>query len=263
MKAIGPIIRYELKNVVRSRWLISYTLFFLLATDALLRFSGSSAKAVVSLLNIVLLLIPLVSIVFGTMYRYNGREFTELMLAQPVHRRQLFLGQYLGLTIPMSAAFAVGIGLPFAFHGIDDSSNATTIGVLIACGIALTLTFTALATLIAVRAEDKVKGLGIAIALWLGFAVLYDGLVLLGLMMFADYPLERPALALMMSNPVDLARVILLLRFDVAALMGYTGAVFEQFFGGAGGAALASLALVAWTALPLLVGIRQFQKKDF
>ena len=80
---------------------------------------------------------------------------------------------------------------------------------------------------------------------------------------FSDLPLEPPALAAMLANPIDLARVLILLRLDVSALMGYTGAVFEQFFGSSWGAVLASLTLVMWTGVPLLLGARRFQRKDF
>jgi Cu-processing system permease protein len=93
--------------------------------------------------------------------------------------------------------------------------------------------------------------------------VLYDGLVLVVVAGFSDWPLETPMLVLSLLNPVDLARVLLLLTFDVAALMGYTGAVFERFFGGALGAASALAALVLWTALPFLAGLRGFMRKDF
>ena len=72
--------------------------------------SAAATRRLLSLMNVVLLLVPLVSIVFGTMYLYNAREFTELLLAQPVHRRQLFAGLYLGLALPLSAAFVVGLG---------------------------------------------------------------------------------------------------------------------------------------------------------
>ena len=243
MNTTTKIVRYELRDVLRSRALIVYALFFFGLTDVLLRFGGGGARAALSLMNVVLLLIPLVAIVFGTIYLYNAREFTELLLAQPVHRRQLFAGQYLGLALSLSAAFVTGLGSALALHAGDDVDH--------------------LATLIVARVDDKVKGIGIAIGLWLAGTVLYDGLVMLGLMVFADYPLERPALAAMIANPIDLARVLILMRLDVSALMGYTGAVFEKFFGSAGGTALASLALVLWTGVPLLLGARRFQRKDF
>jgi len=80
---------------------------------------------------------------------------------------------------------------------------------------------------------------------------------------FADYPLERPALAAMIANPIDLARVLILMRLDVSALMGYTGAVFKNFFGGTGGLTVAALALALWVAVPAWLGVRAFQRKDF
>ena len=263
MNTTTKIVRYELRDVLRSRALIVYALFFFGLTDVLLRFGGGGARASLSLMNVVLLLIPLVAIVFGTIYLYNAREFTELLLAQPVHRRQLFAGQYLGLALPLSAAFVAGLGSALALHAGEDVDHLATLVVVAASGILLTLIFTAFATVIVARVDDKVKGIGIAIGLWLAGTVLYDGLVMLGLMVFADYPLERPALAAMIANPIDLARVLILMRLDVSALMGYTGAVFEKFFGSAGGTALASLALVLWTGVPLLLGARRFQRKDF
>jgi Cu-processing system permease protein len=263
MSATMKVIKYELSDVVRSRWLIAYTLFFLVVTDALLRFAGDGTKALLSLMNIVLIIIPLVNIVFGTMYLYNAREFIELLLAQPVGRRQLFRGLYFGLTMPLSAGFLAGVSIPFFIHGLTDESQRSTLVALLATGVALTFVFNALAFVIALRFEEKVKGLGVAIAIWLVTAVLYDGAVLLLATMFADYPLERPLLGLMLANPVDLARVVLLLQFDVSALMGYTGAVFKSFFGGAAGQAIAATTLLAWIALPFALGARAFRRKDF
>ena len=263
MNTTTKIVRYELRDVLRSRALIAYAVFFFGLTDVLLRFGGGGTRVALSLMNVVLLLIPLVAIVFGTIYLYNAREFTELLLAQPVHRRQLFSGQYLGLALPLSAAFVVGLGSALALHTGEGVDHLATLVVVATCGTVLTLIFTAFAALIVARVDDKVKGIGIAIGLWLAGTVLYDGLVMLGLMAFADYPLERPALAAMIANPIDLARVLILMRLDVSALMGYTGAVFEKFFGSAGGTALASLALVLWTGVPLLLGARRFQRKDF
>jgi Cu-processing system permease protein len=261
MNTTMKIVRYELRDVLRSRSLIAYGLFFLLVTEVLLRFGGGP-RAALSLMNVVLLLIPLVSIVFGTMYLYHAREFTEMLLAQPVRRAQLFLGQFLGLAMPLSAAFLLGLGVPFAMHAGEEGPGATLL-VIAGCGVALTFIFTAFAALIAARIDDRVKGIGAAIGLWLGLTIVYDGLVMMGLTVFADYPLEKPALAAMVSNPIDLARVLILLRLDVSALMGYTGAVFERFFGSTWGAGLASLALVVWTGVPLLLGARRFQRKDF
>lgn len=263
MSTTAKIARYELRDVARSRWLIGYAAFFLLVTDVLLRFSDSGTKALLSLMSVVLFIVPLVSAVFGTIYLYHAREFTELMLAQPVTRRQMFAGLYLGLAVPLATAFVAGTAVPFAVHGLDDPALRGTLAAMLASGVALTGVFVAIAMVISVVADDKVKGLGAAIAVWLAFAVLYDGVVMLLVTAFADYPLERPMLALMMANPVDLARVALLLRFDVAALLGYTGAVFSRFFAGATGFAVVGGVLALWIAVPLAIGARRFRRRDF
>lgn len=260
--ATRKIMAYELRDVVRSRWLIAYALFFGAVTDGLLRFGGE-AKALVSMTSVTLFIVPLVGLVFGTVYLDNAREFTELLLAQPITRRQLFSGLYLGLSLPLALAFLAGSAVPFALHGGIDASLGVPLATLLAVGMALTFVFTALAFVISAWSGDRLRRMGVAIATWLVVAVLYDGLVLVLVMLFGDYPIERPMLALMVANPVDLARVILLLQFDMAALMGYTGAAFQQVFSGRTGIGIAAGALVAWTMAPLWLGMRAFAKRDF
>jgi Cu-processing system permease protein len=260
MSTTARIFGFQLRDVARSRWLFAYAGFFYLATDALLRF-GDAHAALVSLMNVVLIIVPLVTVVFGTMYVYNAREFTELMLAQPVNRRQFFAGLYLGLALPLAGALSLGIALPLLVHGASAPSGALT--TILVAGAALSAVFTALACVIATWIEDKVRGLAAAIGVWLLLAVLYDGAVLFLALRFADYPVERGLLALMLANPVDLARILLLLEFDISALMGYTGAVFKSFFGSIGGTVLAAFALALWIAAPIGAGFRLFQRKDF
>ena len=263
MKVTAKVAGYEIRDVIRSRWLIGYTLFFLLITDTLFRFGGGGEKALLSLVNVVLLLIPLVAIVFSTVYLYAAREFIELLLAQPIKRRQVFMGLYIGLTLPLSLSFVAAVCIPFVMHRGVANAQPGTFAALLLAGIALTCIFTALAFLIVARTEDRIKGLGLAVALWLFLAVLYDGLVLLLISVLADHSIERLLLGLMLANPMDLARVALLLQFDVAALLGYTGAVMQKFFGRSMGVVVTSLALAIWVLAPLLGGMRAFQKKDF
>jgi Cu-processing system permease protein len=152
--------------------------------------------------------------------------------------------------------------VPFLWSGAGPEGDAP-VGLLLATGILLTLVFTALAFLVSVVVADRARGLGVAILLWLALTVLYDAVLVLVTTSLAEYPLELPLLGLTLLNPVDLGRVLLLLRLDVAALMGYTGAVFERFFGSGLGTALTGGALLVWIAAPLLLGMRRFAARDF
>jgi Cu-processing system permease protein len=263
MSTILKIVRYELENVVRNRWVIAYGVFFLAITDILLRLGGSTPRALLSLLNVVVLLIPLVTIVFGTIYWHGAREFTELLLAQPVERRSLFHGLFAGLVVPLSAAFVAGVTIPLALHRAITADTLQLLAMMLVAGVALTGVFGALAVLIGGLVDDRLKALGVALGIWLLMSVVYDGIVLAVAVAFSDYPLERPMLAFTFANPVDLARVMLVLRFDISALMGYTGAVFHRALGGALGSMAALGGLALWTLVPGLFALRAFKHKDY
>ncbi len=64
-------------------------------------------------------------------------------------------------------------------------------------------------------------------------------------------------------NPIDLSRIVLTRRFDASALMGYTGAVFEQALGDAQGLLLAAAVMCLWIMAPLLLARRAFVRSDF
>ena len=145
--------------------------------------------------------------------------------------------------------------------GVTDAPVAVL--VLLAIGLALSLVFTGMAFVIALGFQDRAAGLAAAILAWLSATVLYDGLVLMAVVLLREYPLERPLVAGMLLNPVDLARVLLLLQFDLGALAGYTGAVFERFFGTVQGSLWSAAALLAWIAAPLGAGLGLFARKDF
>ncbi|HET9013426.1 MAG TPA: ABC transporter permease subunit [Gemmatimonadaceae bacterium] len=254
---------YQARDVARSRWLVAYTLFFALVTEALLRFAGGGARTILSLASVMLYVVPLVTLVFGTISFYNARELIELLLAQPVPRGVLYRGLYLGLAAPLALAVVAGIGTPFVLRGFGETGQGSTLAALLLVSVALSAICSAAAFCIALWSDDRLKGLAAAIGVWLLGAIVYDGLVLAVVAAFADYPLERPMLALMLANPIDLARVTLLLQLDVSALMGYTGAVFQQFLGGIVGTLVAAGALIVWFAVPVALGARTFRHKDF
>ena len=80
---------------------------------------------------------------------------------------------------------------------------------------------------------------------------------------FQDYPLENAMIILSAMNPIDLGRILFLMKFDIAALMGYTGAIFQRFFGSSSGMIISSICLLFWIIVPFLLSSRFFKKKDF
>ncbi len=257
------ILKYSFFDLIRSKWNYVYFLFYFLITISLLYLSGDVSKVVISLMNIILTLAPLIATIFGVMYYYNSREFVELLLAQPIKRKHIFIGQYLGLAISLTLSYLIGVGIPFAIYGIFASAAIWNFSILLIVGAFLTFIFTGIAFLVALHNENKLRGFGLAIMVWLFLAVIYDGLFLLSLMALNEYPLEKFSLVASIINPIDLSRILILLKLDISALMGYTGAVFRKFFGQNTGMMISMLVLIVWTILPVYFINRKVKKKDF
>lgn len=249
--------RYVLYDILRNKIIIAYALFLFIVSFSLFQLEGNQSKAILSLLNIAMIVVPLISMIFTTIHYYNSYEFIELMLSQPLSRKTVLLSEYTGVALSLLSAFFAGVGIPVLLFAFDATGMA-----LLFTGGALTLVFTSIAFLASVKARDKAKGIGAALLLWFYFALIYDGLVLLILFSFSDYPMEKFTLLLSSLNPIDLGRIFIMLKMDISTLMGYTGALYKDFFGSGWGVGFTVGVMGLWVVLPLWWALRVFKKKD-
>lgn len=251
------ILKYVIIDILRNKIVLAYTVFLLALSLSIFNLEDSSAKGILSLLNIVLIIVPMVSILFAAIYVYNSSEFLELLVSQPLKRKTIWLSMFGGLAFSLTLSFFVGIGIPVLLY--EFSATGFT---LIVSGMLLTIIFVAIAMLAAVKIRDKARGIGAVILLWLYFSILFDGILLFILFQFADYPLEKTMVAITTLNPIGLSRILVLLKMDVSAMMGYTGAVFRDFFGNTTGIITSLLVLLLWIILPGWLSVRKFNRKD-
>ena len=251
------ISKYVLYDILKSKVIIGYALFLLAVSLVMFRMEENESKALLSLLNIILIVVPVVSMIFATIHYYNSYEFIELMLSQPISRRKIFLSEYAGVSFSLVIAFIIGVGIPLLIYAPGPVGLT-----LLFTGIFLNLIFTSLAFLTSVLARDKTKGIGFALLLWFYFALIYDGIILLILFTFSDYPLEKITLGLTSLNPIDLARISIMLKMDISALMGYTGALYKDFFGSSTGMIFTSAVMLLWIFIPLWWALKIFKRKD-
>jgi Cu-processing system permease protein len=252
------ILKHILVDLLKSKLILFYSTFLFVLTLSVLWFSGQEAKAVITLQNITLLVAPLIAVVFSSSYLYNSKDFMALLLTQPIKRSKVFWSFYGAIAISLSVAIFIGFGLPIIIY------NATAVGIsLLLLTILLNLVFVALGIWVATAISDKAKGLGASLLIWLFLTLVYDGLALLVLYWFQEYPLMTPVVIITSLNPVDLTRVSLLLQIDISALMGFTGAVYKEFFSSNTGSVLSILLLILWSTIPLIFSQKKFISKDF
>lgn len=254
---MNRIIKYIVLDILKNKTVLAYTLLLALLTWGVFSLEDNTSKGMLTLLNVILLSVPLVSIMFSTIYIYNSSEFIELLLSQPIKRNRIYTSLFIGLSVSMVLAFLIGAGIPILIF------VPQTAGIMmILAGCAISMVFVSIAFLSSILTRDKSKGIGIAIMFWLYFSLLFDGLILFLLFQFSDYPIEKAMIVISALSPVDLARILILLQLDVSVMMGYTGAIFKEFFGSRNGLIITALLILMWIVLPFFISIVKFNKKD-
>lgn len=254
---MNSIVRILISDILKNKIAIAYTLVLAVLCWSSFAMEDSSSKGLLTVLNVILFTVPLVSVLFTAIYIYNSTEFIEMLLSQPLRRRTIWLSLFAALSSSLVIAFWVGAGIAILVN-----AHGSMGWMLLATGTLITLVFTSLAFLVAISTRDKAKGIGISIMTWLFFALLFDGIVLFLLFQLSDYPIENAMVAVTAFSPIDLARIQILLQMEVSAMMGYTGAVFRNYFGTTTGLFVSFALLIVWAIVPLLISLRKFSRND-
>ncbi len=254
---MNKVIKHVILDILRNKIVVAYTIFLFVFSMGLFLMEDSPEKSMASILTVNLIAIPLISMVFSAIYIYNSAEFIEFLAAQPIKRKTLWISIFSGLSLSLVLAFLLGCGIPILIF-----SNTATGWTMLLMGTLLSIIFVAIALLACVYTKDKARGIGTSILLWFYFTVVFDGIVLFLLFQLMDYPLENILVGFSILNPIDLARILILLKMDISALMGASSAVFKLIFGGSLGMLIATFVMLLWIAVPLFLSLNKFYRKD-
>jgi Cu-processing system permease protein len=266
--------REELTLAIRSRWTQTFAVVFAalslgVALSGYILSGGSGvqdfARTAVSLVQLVLLLVPLTALVVGVLALASDRGAAELLFSQPVPRRTILLGKLLGLFEALLGAQAIGFGAA-GLVIFSQSGGEGVRGFLLLVGgaAALTAVFLAVAAVIAAGSTGRrARALALALGVWFIAVVLFD-LAALGVasLLRSGYA-SRLLITAVMVNPVDAVRTGTLLGIEGTAAFGAGSLALLRFTGGPVGAGLMlGGSVLAWVVLPVAFAIRRLSRAD-
>lgn len=249
---VGLLARKELHDALRNRWFMLYTLVFTLLTLVLSWMGLASGqryglvgfgRTTASLINLVMLVVPLMGLTLGALSLAIEREQGTLLyvLAQPITAAEVLLGKLLGLAIALTATLSIGFGL----SGLLLAWQGSTVGVgafigLLGLSILLSIFSLSLGLLFSGALPRTAAALGSALFAWLLLVFLGD-LGLLGSVLVLHMPIEQ-LFVLSLLNPLQVFKftAILLLQGDLQVL-GPAGQYAMHTYG--------------WHLLPLSIGL--------
>jgi Cu-processing system permease protein len=253
------IFKYKVINEFRGAFFWVYTIFLFFFSLGFAYFTQDPSKTISSILSFSVLLMPLILMVFTIFDYYNSRDFIGMVLSYPIGRGQVFWGEFLSKVFSLTTGWTVGYFVPLVLTGW---LNGAVIWMYIS-GLLLIFSLVPIALLFGILAEDKVSGISLVLGFWLLTSLVYDALILFLSIYFSQYPIEKLVIPLVFLNPIDLARILVVRSLDIAVLMGYTGALFDEVFKGQLGVILIIASLLLWVFLPAFLGYRFFKLKDF
>ena len=272
--ALLLVARQELLLAVRSRWTVIFTVVFAFLSLAVAAsgyvLSGGSgfqdfARTSASLVQLVILVVPLASLLMGALALAPERGAAELLFSQPVSRATILFGEMLGLFGALASAQLIGFGLAGAvvFRSSGEEGGAGYL-VLVGGSLLLTAAFLSLAALIAAGATGRrARALAIALVVWFVGAILVDLLALGVASLLPSYAASRVLIVSVILNPVGAVRTGALLGIEGTAAFGSASLALLRFTRGPAGAALILwLSVLAWVIGPALLAARRLQRVD-
>lgn len=275
MKAIIYMMSKEIRDGLRNRWVFATTLLLLMLALSL-GFLGSSTTGevkvdpltvtVVSLSSLSVYLIPLIALLlsFDAIVGEVESGTMSLLLSYPISRWQVLVGKFLGHLTILSAATIVGYGLAgavlqLAGGGLDFSVWMPFVHLIVA-SILLGASFLAIGYLVSSMTRERAATIGIVIAVWIFFVVIFD-MVLLGVLI-ADTQHAVSASAVniaLLFNPTDVYRLLNLTGYENIALYSGMGGISEQL-------ELSRWVLVVaqllWIVIPFCLAVFRFRSKQ-
>ena len=271
LATVSVLIRKELRDAVHNRWFVSYTAGFTVMAlgvsymaqlgTGYSGFAGFGPTAA-SMINLVLLLVPLMALTLGSssLALERDRGMLAYVLAQPVNRVEVILAKFLGLAIALLGALAAGFGAAALL--IARQADAQQVGLflrLIGFSAMLALSMLAVGMMIATFIRSSGAATGAALLAWLTFLLLGD----LGLMGSAVmFRIQTPELFLTaIINPTECFRLSVIGGFDATLdVLGPAGLYASNTFGPRLPVLLA-VVLVTWTLVPLMLAVFRFSRK--
>jgi Cu-processing system permease protein len=272
LSVVGIIARQELRIALRNRWIVAYAAIFAVLTMAIsyfgltvIEFTGFQGfqRTTASLLNLVLYIVPLVSMLMAVQSFSIDGGTTDQLFTEPVTRAEIVLGKLGGMVGANVLATFFGFGL----SGLIIARNVGTKGllsylILVGFTVLTGMVFAAIATCLTILMRRTLRAYALVLVTWFVFVLLFDLLVIGLSFLLPEGLANRTAFAALFVNPIDAARVGTLLATSGKEMFGLAGALLTRSLGGVAPAiTLLCASLGAWiTAMSITaIGILNHQ----
>lgn len=268
---IMVLTQKELYDARRNRWFMLYAVAFtgLSLGLAYMALSGAGnyglagfGRTSASLINLILLIVPLMGLTLGALSLAGEREKGTLtyLMAQPISQAELLLGKFVGLSLALIAALGLGFGLTaFVIALNGGTAQINTYLILMGFATVLAVASLSLGFLISAAVQRGSTAIGLALFLWL-LLVFFGDLGLMGTALVLQLDVQQ-MFTVALINPLQLFKIAAIsgIRNNLEVL-GPAGVYAFRTYGSSLLPILLGL-LTLWIVIPLLLATWLFKRR--
>lgn len=269
---IKMLIEKELLDSIRNRWFFTFLLIFMLLSFSIIYMGvikntglgfESFNKTTASLLNLILFLIPMITLLLGSTSISGEREHgtLNLLLSKPINAVEFILGKYLGIATALILSIVVGFGLMgmiVAFKVSVMDAKAYLIFVLLS--ILLALSFLSISMFISVLVSKRVSAIIVSTIIWFFFILIYDLIVMAMANLFAGSTMALFLLLSILLNPADSVRILAIVNLGGETIFGPSLVELTRMITNVSSELIVMISLFAWIVIPLIFTVVFFKR---
>lgn len=251
-------LHFEMKKIIRSRSVFIFGVLFSVLLAAItivqlytLPITSGFTRYSASFLNVTLFLLPLFTLAIGALSVANDLEsrWYALLSTYPLNSQIYRWGKWLSLVISFSLLLSVGYGIVLILHAFY--ANQTFDIIMMVFAYLTIIIFSAISILIGSFANNRIKGLTLALGVWAFFLLISDYLVMAIGTFVAGVVLHQLVLILTFLNPVQWIRIGYILYSGNSSVLGPAYFDFTEFMRSPLGIGTYTFCSLLWVALPL------------
>ncbi|MGC9307841.1 MAG: ABC transporter permease subunit [Thermoplasmatota archaeon] len=275
-RVIYGIAKKEFLDNWRNKWIIAMAAIFLVLT-LVVSYAGSSLgggsgwqdidDTIAGMMSIVTFLIPIIGLMLGYAAIVGEKESgsLQLLLSYPVHRYEVLVGKFLGLSSVLAFASLIGFGVSGAVIGLSISGMQWgEYGIFIVASFLIGFAYIALSLCFSAVLQKRSTALGLSVLLWFLFAIIWNTILLVLLVVTENIDLSPGSEFVAptwyhvgaLINPVTAYQT--LVAVNIGPVSANIAGELPSFYS----TPVALTVLLAWIAVPLLVAFVIFRRKD-
>ncbi|WP_458414161.1 ABC transporter permease [Schinkia sp. CFF1] len=272
LHTIKVLIEKELLDSIRNRWFYTFLIIFMVLSFSIIYLGiikstslgfESFNKTTASLLNLILFLIPMITLLLGGTSISGERELgtMNLMLSKPITAVEFILGKYFGIATAIVLTIVTGFGMMgmiVAFKVSIQDARAYIIFVILA--VLLALAFLSISMFISVLVNKRITAIIVSTILWFFFILVYDLIVMAGATLFKGSAMAFFLLFSILLNPADSVRILAIVNLGGETIFGPSLVDLTRMVTDASSVLIMVTGICAWIIIPLLLTVFFFKR---